>query len=271
MGNRFGIPRYLYTRPLTYGLKHGVQELDLQTDLSSQNALGLNSKDLDAAPLSPIDYARRSAEYLIVPNICVSSKTGNGTILLHFRKGLRKINTVAADIGLTSELVLAKIVLTEKYDTNPQFIPMGPDVPMMLAKADAALFVGGPGLFSSLDTRCTIDLVEEWTDLTDLPYVHALWLARRESLTPSKLYLFKQSLEEGLRHLRDIALSFAAEEQTTPEECEIYLSSFNFNLDDEVVESLSEFYRYAFYYGILSEVPEIRFYPAELEPDFPLN
>ncbi len=271
MGNRYGIPRYLYTRPLTYGLEHGAQNIDLQTDLSSRNALRLKSKELDAALLSPIDYARNSAEYCIVPNICVSSSTGNRTALLHFREGLRKINTIAADIGLTSELVLAKIILSEKYETNPQFIPMLPDIPAMLAKADAALLVGGPSLFASLDTECTVDLVEEWADLTDLPYVHALWLAHRTALTPSKLYVLKRSFEEGQHHLSDIALSAAKEEQSSPEDCGVYLSSFNFTLDEEAVESLSEFYRYAFYYRLLGEIPEIKFYPPELEPDIPLN
>lgn len=278
MGNRYGIPRYLYTKPLTYGLEQGSQKVDLFTDLSSQNALRLKSRELDAALLSPIDYARNSDEYLVVPNICVSS-TGNHTILLHFREGLRKINTIAADIGLTSELVLAKILLVEKYDTNPQFIPIAPsktlasspDVAAMMAKADAALLVGGPILFSSLDTKCTIDLVEEWSDLTGLPYVHAIWLSHRDSLTPSKAYLLKQSCDEGLRHLHDIAVAASRAGQGTPEECESYLESFSFNLDEETIESLSEFYRYAFYHGILGEVPEIRFFPPELEPDIPIN
>jgi chorismate dehydratase len=268
MGNRYGIPRYLYTKPLTYGLEHGAQKANLLADLSSQNALRLKSRELDTALLSPIDYARNSDEYLIVPNICVSS-TGNRSTLLHFREGLRSISTIAADIGLTSEFVLAKIILTEKYDTNPQFIPMAADVTTMLAKADAALFVGGPALFSSLDTQCTIDLAEEWGDLTDLPYVHAIWLSRRESLSPSKLYLLRESCEEGLRHLSDIALDASKEEQCTPEECESYLASFNFKLDEETVESISEFYRYAFYHGVLGDVPEIKFYPAALEPDIP--
>jgi chorismate dehydratase len=272
MGNRFGIPRYLYTKPLTYGLERGTKKADLLADLSSQNALRLKSRELDAALLSPIDYARNSAEYLVVPNICVSG-TGNRTTLLHFREGLRKINTIAADIGLTSELVLAKIILIEKYDMNPQFIPMGGwlDVTAMLAKADAALLVGGPALFSSLSTKCTIDLAEEWRDLTNLPYIHAFWLSRRDSVSPNKLHLLKQSCEEGIRHLHDIALAASKEEQSTPEECESYLSSFNFNLDEETIQSLSEFYRYAFYHGVLGEVPEIKIYPAEQEPDILSN
>jgi chorismate dehydratase len=270
MGNRYGIPRYVYAKPLTYGLEHAAQEVDLLADLSSQNALRLKSRELDVALLSPIDYARNTDEYLIVPNICVSS-TASRTVLLLLREGLRRINTVAVDIGLTSELVLAKIVLSEKYDTDPRFIPMTPDINTMLAKADAALLVGGPALFSSLDAARTIDLVEEWNDLTDLPYVHALWLSHRGSLTRNAIHSLKQSCDEGVRHLKEIALAASRNEQVSRQECESYLSSFSFDLDDEAIESISEFYRYAFYYGGLGEVPEIKLYPEEPPPDITLN
>jgi chorismate dehydratase len=270
MGNRYGIPRYVYTKPLTYGLEHAAQEINLLPDLSSQNALRLKSRELDVALLTAVDYARNSNEYLIVPNICVSS-TASRTVLLHLREGLRRINTIAVDIGLTSELVLAKIVLSEKYNTDPQFIPMTPDIDTMLGKADAALLVGGPALFPSLDTARTIDLVEEWNDLTDLPYVHALWLSHRDSPKRGTVRSLKQSCEEGVRHLKDIALVASQNEQLTRQECEGYLSLFSFDLDDEAIESVSEFYRYAFYYGILGEVPEIKFYAQELPPNIPLH
>ncbi len=302
MRTRYGIPYYFYTKPLTYRLEQDLENVDLHVDLSSQNAVRLKSNELDVALLSPIDYARNSSQYRIVPNICVSSKVGNRTVLLHFRKGLRKINTVAADIGLTSELVLAKIILTEKYNTSPQFIPMiplspnaavgsrcsgsrkaghaekrhnvvagWPDVPAMLKKADAALIVGGPFVARSVDSECTIDLVEEWDDLTDLPYVLALWISRMDTLNPTNLYSLKHSLEEGLRHLDEIALSAAEEQPIEAEEYKSHLAPFKFTLDEGAIDSLSEFYRYAFYYGMIGEVPEIRFYPAEEGLDISLN
>lgn len=279
MPTRYGIPRHLYTKPLTYGLEKDLQNVDLHVDLSSQNSVRLKSNELDVALLSPVDYARNSSQYRLVPNICVSSKGGNQTVLLHFQKGLRKINTVAVDIGLTSELVLTKIILTEKYDTNPQFIPMmaaslvsgWPDVRAMLEKADGALIVGGPSVARSLDSECTIDLVEEWDDLTDLSYVHALWVSRLDALNPSGLYILKHSLEEGVRHISEIARSAAKEHHIEVEECESYLASFNFTLDEKGIDSLSEFYRYAFYYGLIGEVPEIRFYTAEEGSNISLN
>ncbi len=271
MGTRYGAPPFPYTKPLTYGLQHRTQGVDFILDLSSQNALNLRSKKLDVALLSPIDYARYSSEYLIVPNLCASSAVGTRTILLHFRKGLRRIKTIAVDIGLTSELVLAKILLKEKYDTDPQFIPMEPDVTAMLAKADAALLVNGSSVFHPFENECSIDLVDEWNDLTDLPYVHALWIGRHDSLSPADLYLLNQSYEEGLAHLEEIVFATADEYHATPEDCESYFSSFAFNLDEDLTHALSEFYRYAFYHGILGEVPEIKFFPTPEGSNISLN
>jgi predicted solute-binding protein len=81
----------------------------------------------------------------------------------------------------------------------------------------------------------------------------------------------KRSREEGLRHLKGIALVASQNEQVSRQECESYFSSFSFELDEDAIESISEFYRYAFYYGVLGEVPEIKLYPQELSPNIPLN
>jgi chorismate dehydratase len=271
MLTRCGIPSHLYTKPLTYGLERNPQAIDLHVDLSSLNALRLKSRELDIALLSPIDYARNSGEYRVVPDLCVNSRTSNHTILLHFKEGLRRITTVAADIGSTSELVLAKIILSEKYDSNPQFLPMKPDLTAMLGRADAALLVGGMAPFMRYEQECTIDLVEEWTDVTNLPYVHALWVTRDERINPSVAYLLKQSHQEGLRHLAEIASAAADENNLDPARCESYLSSFGYFLDGDAMESLSEFYRYGYYYGVLGEIPEIHLLNVQDESDIRLN
>ena len=263
MARRYGVPLHQYARPLFYGLDQSEHGIDLRIDLSSRNALRLKSGELDLALLSPIDYARNSSEYLILPEICISSRGGNRTVLLYFREGLKRIKTVAADIGLTSELVLTKIILTEKYDTNPEFIPMVADVTAMLTKADGALVIGGPSAPVSNESVRALDLVDEWYDLTELPYVHSLWLGRRNAILPADLSILKKSLEEGLRHLKEIAASVAEEEQAEPRDSESYLGSFNFQLNNEAVEALAEFNRFAFYYGLIGEVPDIKLFPGE--------
>jgi chorismate dehydratase len=262
MARRYGVPSHHYARPLYYGLDDSEHGIDLRIDLSSRNALRLKSGELDLALLSPIDYARNSSEYLILPEICVRSNGRSHTVLLYFREGLNRIKTVAADIGLTSELILTKIILTEKYDTNPEFIPMVPDVGAMLEKADGALVIGEPSSVASSRGERVLDLAEEWHDLTELPCIHSIWVGRRGSILPSDFSILKKSLKEGLRHLAEIAASLAQERQGEPREYESYLRSLHFQLDDEAIESLAEFHRFAFYYGIIGEVPDIHVFPG---------
>ncbi|MCZ6775533.1 MAG: hypothetical protein O7D34_03630 [Ignavibacteria bacterium] len=62
----------------------------------TSNALELRKHELHAAFVSPIDYARESSDYRIVPGIAVSSRQA---IDLHFRESIRTINTLAVELA----------------------------------------------------------------------------------------------------------------------------------------------------------------------------
>jgi chorismate dehydratase len=252
MRKKLAVPHHLYVAPLTYGLVHSTSPFELLYDLPAVNAIQLRNNDVDGAFITPIDYARESSDYVILPEVAVSSKNELGAIALFFRSGLSLISTVAVDIGMTSEIVLSRIVLAEKYDINPQFVPMMPDRAAMLEKADAALLTGNTILDMKSESN-NLDLVDEWTDLTDLPYIHGFWGYRPNALgTDDREQLLKAG-SEGIRNLDSISGKTA-----NPALSDEYLRRFSYALDEKAVESLSEFFRYAFYYGIISDVPEIR-------------
>jgi chorismate dehydratase len=252
MHKKLAVPHHLYAAPLTYEVVHDTSPFELIYDLPAVNAIKLRNNEVDAGLITPIDYARESSDYVILPHISVSSKEESGAIALFFQSGLSSISTIAVDIGLTSEIVLTRIVLAEKYDINPQFIPMVPDLTTMLAKADAALLAGNSVLELKNETG-TLDLVDEWTDLTELPYIHGFWGYRPNALTHDELLSLQKAGEYGIRHLAPISRA-----TSDPALSDEYLRRFSYTLDEETVDSLSEFFHYAFYYGIISDVPEIR-------------
>jgi chorismate dehydratase len=251
----------MYVAPLTYEVVHGTLPFELVYDLPAINAIKLRNNEVDAALITPIDYARESSDYMILPHITVSSKDESGAIALFFRSGLSSISTIAVDIGLTSEIVLTRIVLAEKYDINPQFVPMVPDLTAMLAKADAALLAGNSILELQSETN-KVDLVDEWTDLTELPYIHGFWGYRPNALTSDEIQSLLKAGEHGIRHVGSISRG-----TSDPVLSDEYLRRFSYTLDEDAVDSLSEFFRYAFYYGIISDVPEIRLDTQEDQPN----
>jgi chorismate dehydratase len=253
------VPHHLYVTPLTYGLVHDASPFVLLYDLPSANSIKLRNSEVDAAFISPVDYARGSSDYLILPGIAVSSKDDSEAVALFFRSGLSSISTIAVDIGVTSEIVLTRIILAEKYNINPQFIPMIPDLPAMLAKADAALLVGNT-IFNLTGETNRLDPTDEWTDLTGLPYVHGFWGYRPNALNINDRCSLLHAREEGVQNLAAISREFSH-----PGISEDYLSRFSYTFNEEVAGSLSEFFRYSFYYGIIADIPEIRFDTTENE------
>jgi predicted solute-binding protein len=96
-----------------------------------------------------------------------------------------------------------------------------------------------------------LDLIEEWVELTSLPYCYAVWCARRSSLSAEEV----SAIVEVHR-----AIEFEAETQEQGDE-------FGYGLTDDGAESLREFFTYAFYHGVLPDVPDLSYYAPPDEDD----
>jgi predicted solute-binding protein len=267
MKSRLAISDALYLKPLVFGLDRTDSPFDPVIDIPAKNALKLfeRSEGIRSAFLSPIDYARHGADYCVVPDICVASSDPTNTIQLVLKSELHTVESIAVDVRFTSEIILAKIILEEKYRSDSsgkhlQFIPMMPNVEAMLAKADAALLVNeiprtihGTGMF-------TLDLVEEWNDLTGLPYVHGFWVGREEEMTELEASALLSAKKNGVLLKEQNAHGFVQQQKFTSEEITRYFSSFTYDLHEREEESLAEFIHYAYYHSVLGDVPEVRFF-----------
>jgi chorismate dehydratase len=267
-----GVHDALYLRPLLYGLERSKYVASIHIDIPARLALNFSQRipplDRGCAFLSPIAYAKHAANYRIIPEVAVSSREPTGTIQLIVNQSIRNIKTVAVDVRVVSEIILAKIILQERYSDltssshNIQFIPMMPDVGAMLVKADAALIVNST-LSESRDDLMVLDLVEEWNDLTDLPYVHGFWVGYESDTTEEEIRSVIHAADEGVAHMDDIARQSAGELHLAPEAVSQYLSSFSYGFGSEQHDSVSEFIHYAFYSGILPDAPEIKFFDVQ--------
>ncbi|HUL44182.1 MAG TPA: MqnA/MqnD/SBP family protein [Bacteroidota bacterium] len=249
MATRIGIPDEYYALPLALPLRNrrdGLFELSFKSP--AELALALRQHHLDGALLSSIDYAKDYAMYRIVPGVGISSAGENGTIFLAFRENLRSIRTLAFDPRFSAEVVLAVIVLAEKYDSKPQLIPKTGTPEKLLAAADCVLLVGNAASRFAEHTQ-KIDLVEEWSDITGLPFVHGFWASRENALGSDEIEALKQCTFPSVGDMP----------ATIPPE---YFEAFQYDLDDEAIAGVGEFLRMAFYHGILNDLPELKFHPA---------
>jgi predicted solute-binding protein len=271
---RLGVSDATYLRPLLVGLENADSPFELSSDLPAVNSVHLNKRtnDLRCAFLSPIDYARYGGAYRIVPHVCVSSANPTGTITFTVKNGVRNILKVAVDVRVTSEIVLAKIILLERFRNLPEdrseieFVPMMPSLDTMLQKADAALIVNLSPTKTPLSSHYTLDLVEEWTDMTGLPYVHGFWVAREEDIDDVHVMALIDARRSGVPQIQAMINDPTFGSRATPQELETYFESFSYDFGQPEIDSLSEFISFAYFHGALSDVPEINFFDYSAAP-----
>jgi predicted solute-binding protein len=265
---RLGVSDATYVRPLLDGLESVDSPFELSFDFPAVNSIRLNERtnDLRCAFLSPIDYARHGGSYRIIPQVCVASRRPTGTITLTVKEGVRNIQKVAVDIRVTSEIILAKIVLLERFRNLPEdrgeieFVPMMPSLEAMLQKADAALIVNFSPTRSPRSQHFTMDLVEEWMDMTGFPYVHGFWVAREEDLGPEHVQAFVDAKNRGVAAVSTMIKHTALRTNASEQELETYFESYSYDFGQTEMDSLTEFVTFAYYHGVLPDVPEPTFF-----------
>jgi len=267
---RLGLNKEIYCSSVFDGLTDEAA-FECTFDVVAKNAIKLREHDLDCAFISPVDYARESSDYCIIPHIAVSSRAATDTIVLYFKEGLHTVSTLAVQPTSTSEIVLASILLSERSNVQPQIVPSMGSLDQMLQSADAALLVGNTALEQAGLHQNKVDLVEEWYDMTGLPYVHGFWCVRESDVERDAIMLVQQACARGFKSLDRIVATTTTQQspRLSADALRQYFERFCFALADEEQEALTEFIRYAYYHGVLPDVADLNFYPVDKKNESP--
>ncbi|MFN0159560.1 MAG: MqnA/MqnD/SBP family protein [Bacteroidota bacterium] len=264
MAKLIGIHNDLYCRRIVHAIQQ-VGQFAVQLDIPARNAINLRQRDLTAAFITPIDYAKDSSDYVILRKVLLHSTGITDTITLHFRDGLRDVGTIAIDPSSSAEIVLARIILAEEFEIEPKFVPAVGTLHEKLQKADAALLIGDASLHAAHRHENRLDLVDAWFDMTGLPYVHGCWCFREGELTDEEIVLLQESTSSPGEALAGTPLP----EGISPEQAEEYMEKFDVNSTNEALYGLQEFLRFAYFHGVIPDVPEVTLHPPSLLDDIP--
>jgi predicted solute-binding protein len=200
--------------------------------------------------ISPIDFARNASLCRIVPDTGVVSREGNGSLIIRFRPGLDTVKTLAVPSIAASDIILARLLLSERFGIAPAIVPVMGDVAAMLARADAAM-IAPLSARPEHDEEEGLDMVEEWVEATGLPYVHGIIVAREGELRGNEISVLSAA---GIPPSPDL---------TGEPEIDVDVPRYSYGLPDDALEGLIEFLQYAYFHGILPDVPEIKFLGEE--------
>lgn len=236
---RIGCVKYLNARPLIYGC-----ELPVRFDHPSTLASALARGQLDVA-LVPVFELFARPGYRVVDHVSISSRGPVLSVFLAYQGRLADVRDVSLDPASLTSAHLLRCLLAEFHGLHPIYSTEPP------AKDDARLLIGNQALEfrekhgSEFDY---LDLGEDWTARTGLPFVYALWLVRKEAAHLEAIGEFFRTLKcRGIAHICDIAQEAGSH---SPEFRETYLRKhISFDLGEAEKQGMERFRTMLVKYG----------------------
>jgi len=251
-------------KPLTYALEQNLIDHDFEiiTAQPFDYIKQLEQGSIDSALIPSLAYARGKGNWKLVPGTAVSSSGAGKSILLIFNKDMRDIRTIAMDSRSETAGALLKILCAEHFRIEPEFRDVKASDPwQMLKEADAALVTGVQALHYQARHSSYFDLSEEWSIFSGLPFTITLWVGHEMSLSAEEVKTIQDSVQTGLKKRKEISAEFS---KTNEKGRDFYLSYLTETLSYELgiveKEGLLEFYRFAFYFGLINHLPDFHFF-----------
>jgi chorismate dehydratase len=293
---RVSVVEYLNTAPLVWGLTDDgplAGKYDLSFTVPSQCAESLRRGDSDVAIIPSIEYQRMDG-MVALPGMAIASKNEVRSLLVVARKPIEAAKKIALDTSSRATVGLVRLLSAAHWRISPEFVDAAPDASAMLKTADAALVIGDPALRISLhmealsgkapsneeccqgsaddmpvpgfETLFVYDVVHQWRQMTGKPAVLAMWVGRRDAITPEVVADFTASKQYGLERVREIAEAASIKLDLPPRALERYLTeNIHFDLDDDNLAGLKLYFEKAAAAGLIPRARPLEFASAPVQ------
>ena len=259
---RIGAVGYLNARPLTWALDREPERWMVRYDLPSICAALLHSGDVDLGLVPSVEYLR-SPDYRMVPGVGVGSRGPIASVALYARKPVAEITRIALDTSSRTSVALIQVLCHHHFRIRPEFVAHGPDLEAMVRTADAALLIGDPAFdaeHASLGLQ-KIDLGQEWTRMTGLPFIYAAWTGREGAATADDVRLLQEAQAEGVRAADAIAAEYGRGDARRTARAAAYLrDNVKYGIGPDEVRGLQLFLDYAADLGLAPARRKLEFF-----------
>ncbi|MEV4946281.1 menaquinone biosynthesis protein [Streptomyces sp. NPDC053755] len=255
---RVGHIQFLNCLPLYWGLARTGTLLDLELTKDTPEKLSerLVRGDLDIGPITLVEYLRNADDLVALPDIAVGCDGPVMSCVIVSQLPLERLDGARVALGSTSRtsVRLAQLLLAERYGVRPEYYTCPPDLGLMMQEADAAVLIGDAALRASLHDAPRLglqvhDLGLMWKEWTELPFVFAVWAARKDFLarepeTVREVHeAFLASRDLSLVEVAKVAEQAARWESFDAALLERYFRTLDFRFGPEQLAGVREFAR----------------------------
>ena len=237
---RIGSVPYMNAKPLIHGLDR-EPGIELIFEVPSKLAVMLRNGELAAGMVS-CAACFMNPDLEIAPGMSISCIGPAESVKLFHRGNVEAIQSVALDISSLTSVLLAKIILRERYGLSPEFVDMPPSVPGMLETCDGAVTIGDTTMRVPVGGYRELDLGSEWHALTGLPFVFAVWAVNPELASAELTDILLSAKARGLASIEEISESESNRLDLPLEVCSRYLGqTMDYDLTERHMEGMRLF------------------------------
>ncbi|QIB44234.1 menaquinone biosynthesis protein [Streptomyces aureoverticillatus] len=255
---RVGHIQFLNCLPLYWGLARTGTLLDFELTKDTPEKLSeqLVRGELDVAPVTLVEFLKNADELVAFPDLAVGCDGPVMSCVIVSQVPLDRLDGARVALGSTSRtsVRLAQLLLAEKIGVRPDYYTCPPDLGLMMQEADAAVLIGDAALRANLIDGPRLglevhDLGQMWKDWTGLPFVFAVWAARRDYLAREPEVV--REVHQAFLSSRDLSLDEVAKvsEQAARWEAfdagvlERYFTTLDFRFGGAQLAGVAEFAR----------------------------
>jgi chorismate dehydratase len=260
---RIGAVSYLNARPLVEGLEVLTDRFSVRYDLPSTCAQLLHARQIDLGLIPSIEYLRGDG-YRIVPDCAVAADGRVASVAIFTSMPIERVRSIALDTSSRTSVALTRVMAARYFGIAPSFVDYSPDLPGMIARADAALLIGDPALLADYQPLGLqkIDLGAAWKDFTGLPFVFACWTGVSGAVNADDVATLQAARAAGESHSAAVAARFFPDD---PERAALggrYLrENIRFRLGEREIAGLERFYALAAEVGVVPRSQPLRWLP----------
>lgn len=279
---RIGHISYANCTPIFHALKsaHDCSNYTFIKGVPSELNRLLLKGSIDLSPSSSIELARHHDLYFFLPNLSISSFGRVDSIILFSRVPLEDLNheRIALTQASTTSSILLRIIMGEFLKMDNTFHEEAGHLDYVLRSYKAFLLIGDDALKAVTGYKLQVsnvkenselflyDLGELWYKFTDLPFVFALWLLRKDVFREKEVEV--EVLLKSLLSAKDIAYRSFTEiieeaderEWMTKDSLLGYWNRISYDLNNTHLKGLKEFYRYAEKLSLIEQMPPLESY-----------
>jgi chorismate dehydratase len=210
--------------------------------------------ELDVSVISAIEYSRHADDLVLLPDLAISCDGPVRSVALFSRRPIGQLDarTVLVSASSRTSVALLELLCRAVWHLQPKLAVARAEAQDLDALAalphDAVLVIGDAAL--ALASRGTYphryDLGEEWKRWTGLPFVFAVWAARRAA-APAAVQrgheVLLASRAWGLDHLNELAVDAARSTGVALTACREYLGGLDYAFAPKHLAGLTEFFR----------------------------